>query len=303
MPVPTFSDYAPDYLQARSYELRPGSLANLRSSVNKWLLPSLGVLPLDEIRNKEVRVLLAQVAEGGGNVPGVYVHLTTLLNRAVDDEVIEVHRVKVKNATKRDDEGRPTFSVEQAYRVIEQMPASYHLFLQVLLGSAARVREGIGLQWRDFNPETGSLRIERQWINASYRLPKTGRAGCGTIFPMEVAVEALTARSARRSRYAEDADPMFTTVHHGVHFSYNRIQEAWEKARTAARVEEMHVHDLRAVSLTAYARGGATMQETMEFGRHRDVEIAMRYQHGADEAGRRKLARKASKKMAKAREN
>ena len=60
----------------------------------------------------------------------------------------------------------------------------------------------------------------------------------------------------------------------------------WHRAREAVGLPAFRFHDLRHTGLTLYAQQGATLAEIMERGGHSDVEVAMRYQHAAEDRAR-----------------
>ena len=48
-------------------------------------------------------------------------------------------------------------------------------------------------------------------------------------------------------------------------------------------LENFRFHDLRHTGLTLFAQQGATQAELLHRGGHTSVEVALRYQHAADE--------------------
>ncbi len=64
----------------------------------------------------------------------------------------------------------------------------------------------------------------------------------------------------------------------------DRAEVKFRVIRAKAGLPAMHLHDLRHVALTNYARlPEVTLADVMALGGHRSERVAMRYQHSDDE--------------------
>lgn len=83
-----------------------------------------------------------------------------------------------------------------------------------------------------------------------------------------------------------DAPVLESSIHPGRPTSQTAHNKAWKNARETTGLTTLHFHDLRHTGLTLYAQQGATVKELMERGGHKDIEVALRYQHAASERAR-----------------
>jgi integrase len=72
----------------------------------------------------------------------------------------------------------------------------------------------------------------------------------------------------------------------GTHLRSDRYRTHWEKARAAIGKPNLRVHDLRHVGTVLAAQSGATTAELMHRLGHTTPQMALRYQHVADEMPR-----------------
>ena len=89
----------------------------------------------------------------------------------------------------------------------------------------------------------------------------------------------------------------------------NNFHTIWSKARDAAGIPELHLHDLRHTGNTLAAETGATLRELMDRMGHASTRAALIYLHAREERGQaiadgieemvQKAARKAKKKARK----
>jgi len=146
-----------------------------------------------------------------------------------------------------------------------------------------RLGELIGLQRGDIDVATNTVRIERQTVespteNASRRHPRPTPAPGPSIsqHPCRLRSPRTWTGSARRvtkpwcSRDRSRRPPTAT------------LYKAWNKARRAAGLDQLHLHDVRHAAGTLAAQTGATTRELMSRLGHASPAAALRYQHAAE---------------------
>ena len=134
----------------------------------------------------------------------------------------------------------------------------YETLLTVLLGTAARRGEVLGLTWAYVNLESGSA-----------YLPDTKNGRARSLMLRAHVVGALD----RLPRVAERVFPM----------SLNQVRSAWYRLCARAELEDYHLHDLRHEALSQLCetarRAGAplTVHELAVISGHRDLRCLGRY--------------------------
>ena len=91
----------------------------------------------------------------------------------------------------------------------------------------------------------------------------------------------------------EDKRPtdFIVTCADGTHITPNRLRDHFNEAKTKARRPDLHFHTLRATSITAAVATGASLKDTMQWGRHADAATSIeRYQRASGTERMREIA-------------
>jgi integrase len=271
--------------EQRKATLTPATWKNQSSLLRKHLLPAFGARNIGDIKRSDVRTWWASNADHPVTRRNAYFLLRVILATAVEDELILVSPAQVKNAGADAARRRPTFTVQDFQAVLGHMPLDLGAALWVMFGAHLRLGELCGLHRGDYDPEAGTLLVERQLTAADGRVQerktKTGQVKT---------VSLPRATTATLLAYIEDHpalpyEPMFRGPRGRLTAQW--LRKAWEKAREAAGRPDFHLHDIRHVSLTAVAQTGATLKEIQARGGHASVTAALRYQHATSERDRR----------------
>ncbi|WIB64384.1 site-specific integrase [Curtobacterium sp. MCBD17_040] len=280
-----FREYAEQIHAEREATLSPGTWRNQRSLLNRHLLPAFGHRHIGDVTRADVRRWWASKAAQPVNRRNAYYLLRVIFNTAVEDELIQVTPVQIKDAGKDVAKRRPTFTVDDFKAVAAHMPLDLGAALWTIFGAHLRIGEVCGLHRGDYDPIAGTLLVERQMTDSdgtrSERGTKTGQVKTVALpAPTIAALEAYISDHPALPR-----QPMFQGPRGRLNSQW--LRKAWERAREAAGLPNFHVHDIRHVSLTAVAQSGATLREIQHRGGHASVGAALRYQHATNERDRR----------------
>lgn len=121
------SDYSVAWLQERTVRgrpLAPGTTDTYRHSLEMWILPTLGDLPLDKITPAHVRRWHAHVRSQTGvtAVRQAYAVLRAVLNTAVADEALHRNPCRIKGAGQGHTPERPLLGLDEVEALIAAMP-------------------------------------------------------------------------------------------------------------------------------------------------------------------------------------
>jgi integrase len=202
LPVPTVGEWAEDWL-AGNGNLRPSTRAAHRQRIANYIIPWLGAIPLDALRNVHVEEMMAGIRRRSEGEPldhdpaderarqsdaGPAMRrklldlLRTIVKAAVDDNVITRNPIATYRSQERyrpDD--RRAWSPEQVQAFLRAAEGDR---LAVLFRVAAlhglRRGELIGLRWNDIDLEAGTLRVRQQlsWYGGepNFTDPKTEKS-------------------------------------------------------------------------------------------------------------------------------
>jgi integrase len=147
-----------------------------------------------------------------------------------------------------------------------------------------RLGELLALKAKDFDPERGVVRVEKQAIELrdSTRVvtaPKT-EAGRRVVHLPTAVSDALVWHLD--SFPPKDADSALFSGPLSDGLRRATLQKAWGRARRATGLAEVHLHDLRHAAGTLAAQTDATTREVMARLGHASPAAAQRYQHAAE---------------------
>ena len=173
--VPTFHEFASEWLANREPELASKTCAGYRWQLSGHLLPHFARTRLDAITAEDVdRYKAAKLREGvlGPNQINKSLGLLgQILDAAADYGHLDSARNPARGSrrrVKRTSPSRPTIEPEQLPSLLD---ASDHLrpIVAMLAGAGLRVGEACALDWPDVNLASGTIRVGRAKTEAGVR--------------------------------------------------------------------------------------------------------------------------------------
>lgn len=279
----TVEKYADRWLEQR--QLRPRTKQLYKSMLDRLILPDLGDTKLVKLTPARVREWHSDL---GDDTPTRNAHAYSLLHAicatAVADELLDGNPCRIAKAsqTKRRHKVE-VLTPAELDKLAKKMPAPLQLTVTLAAWCGLRWGETSELRRKDIERDCSALHVRRA---VTYRdgavhvgEPKTA-AGIRTVnVPPHI-------RPALKKHLAEhvgkDGDSLLFTGSAGGHIRHYEYQYPWEKARKAIGKPNFRVHDLRHVGAVLAAQSGATTAELMHRLGHTTPQMALRYQHVAE---------------------
>ena len=204
--VPTFHEFASEWLDGRCHELRPRTVEDYKWALSYHLLPAFKDHRLSEIGVAEVdRYKATKLREG--RLGAAQINKTLKLLAQIFDMTMEYELVDRANPArgrrrrvKAPKPRRTWVEPEQLLALIEAADTYHRPILATLAGAGLRIGEALALDWRDVNLATGTLIVG------------TAKTDAGTYREIDLPgglIEALSEWKAYRPAAA--ADPVFVT--------------------------------------------------------------------------------------------
>lgn len=173
--TPTFHEFASEWLESREPELRPKTVRSYRWLLSDHLLPHFAQLHLDQIGPEHVdRYKAAKLREGalGPNQINKSIGLLAMILDAAGDyghvdsarNPARGRRRRVKRTVPK----RPTVEPEQLPSLLEAA-GKLRPILATMAGAGLRNGEACALDWPDFDPAGGTLRVAAPKTDAGVR--------------------------------------------------------------------------------------------------------------------------------------
>ena len=264
--------------------LAPRTLDTYRHSIDAWIAPLIGGLPLTEITPAVVRSWHSHVCSETGPTATrqAYALLRAVLNTAVEDEILSRNPCRVKGAGQATSPERPLLDLDDVDLLVNAMPSHLRTLVIVTFWAHLRLGEVVALRRGDVSLDAGTVSVQRQEVETDAGpLETEPKVGSRRVVHLpSPARDALTlhfrllppALPSARLFVRPDGSPL--RAHH--------VSAAWQTARGRVSLLDAHFHDLRHAGLTLSAQSGATLAEVMRRAGHASPRAALRYQHAAE---------------------
>ena len=190
-------------------QLRLNTQLGYEDRIYKHIIPEIGKIPLNQLTQSDLQQFYAKLKTSGRLIrveqygPGLsdrmvrvcHANCRSALQKAVEEGLIRINpAIGCKLPPKKKGEMK-VLSTEEAQRLLIQAKHDgfYELFL-LEFACGLRIGELIALQWKDLNPKTGVLSIDKQVTLANNKMimskPKTKQSVRKVVLPRPV-VNAL----------------------------------------------------------------------------------------------------------------
>lgn len=303
----------------RWIEGRPGIKASTRHlyeiDFRRHIEPYLGDTRLDRIEPEAVRRwhatlgtdLRKQLApkkasrsasavpsnrDGSATVARAYRLLRSILQTAVDDELLVRNPCKITGAGDPRSVERPVLSVTEIAALADEVPAHYRAFVVIAAFSGLRAGELAALRVMDLDlGDPPAVRVSRRFYRVAGEItvdsPKSAR-GFRTVALPGFVGSVLKEHLDQHRPGAKKTDLVFVTASgRDVLDGYSQVIR---RALDRLGHEDVRMHDLRHSAMTAAAEHGATLATLMHMAGHSTTNAAQRYQHATVEHSRKVAA-------------
>lgn len=149
-----------------------------------------------------------------------------------------------------------------------------------------RIGEVVSLQVQDWNSKTQTLRVCHS-ADENGGLKATKTATSNTTQPVPPQLGKLLEEACDGKKPTD----FIVTCADGTHITPNRLRDHFNEAKVKAGRPDLHFHTLRATSITAAVATGASLKDTMVWGRHADAATSIeRYQRASGSERMREIA-------------
>jgi len=193
----------------RRKPVKPATISRWRCSLNKWLLPSLGDLPLSGVGNGALKRVVEEMA-AARLAPQSIVSLAQVVKMvvasAVDAEGEQVQPRRWNHAfcgvplVDPAKQHRPTVTRAELEAILAALKPKYAALVALLAGTGLRIGEALALKAADLSPDRRTLNVRRSVWQGREQEPKTPSAVRAVDIPEQLA-GVLRERVAGRPGY------------------------------------------------------------------------------------------------------
>lgn len=292
-----FCDYVMDEFattwlnySADGSELATGSKRKHREYLNHLSHAFFWKYPLTGITTEDINRWLADLDNFGGATPRkkTFQLLKSIYAKAVAEGAVDKSPVTMKApAVPKSRQAQiPPATGEELQTIYANMPKTIRL--SVWLGAILdlRIGEVVSLQVQDWNPKTQTLHVCHS-ADENGELKATKTAASNTTQPVPPQLGKLISEASEGKKPTD----FIVTCSDGTHITPNRLRDHFNEAKVKAGRPDLHFHTLRATSITAAVATGASLKDTMTWGRHADAATSIeRYQRASGSERMREIA-------------
>lgn len=283
--APTWLNYATD-----GSELAAGSKRKHREYLAHLSHAFFWKYPLTGITTEDINRWLSDIDNFGGATPRkkTFQLLKSVYAKAVAEGAVPKSPVTMKApAVPKSRQAQiPPATAEELQTIYANMPKTTRI--SVWLGAILdlRIGEVVSLQCQDWNPKTQTLRVCHS-ADEHGELKDTKTATSNTTQPVPPQLGKLIEEACDGKKPTD----FIVTCADGSHITPNRLRDHFNEAKTKAGRPDLHFHTLRATSITAAVATGASLKDTMTWGRHADAATSIeRYQRASGTERMREIA-------------
>ena len=283
--APTWLNYATD-----GSELASGSKRKHREYLNHLSQAFFWKYPLTEITTEDINRWLANLDNFGGATPRkkTFQLLKSIYAKAVAEGAVAKSPVTMKApAVPKSRQAQiPPATADELQEIYANMPKTTRI--AVWLGAILdlRIGEVVSLQVQDWNPKTQTLHVCHS-ADEHGELKATKTATSNTTQPVPPQLAKLIDEACNGKQPTD----FVVTCADGTHITPNRLRDHFNDAKCKAGRPDLHFHTLRATSITAAVATGASLKDTMVWGRHADAQTSIeRYQRASGSERMREIA-------------
>lgn len=286
------NEFAPTWLNysADGTELASGSKRKHREYLAHLSHAFFWKYPLTGITQEDINRWLADVENFGGATPRkkTFQLLKAVYSKAVAEGAVDKSPVTMKApAVPKSRQAQiPPATGEELQTIYAAMPSTTRI--SVWLGAILdlRIGEVVSLQVQDWNPKTQTLHVCHS-ADEGGGLKDTKTATSNTTQPVPPQLAKLISEACEGKRPTD----FIVTCSDGTHITPNRLRDHFNEAKCKAGRPDLHFHTLRATSITAAVATGASLKDTMVWGRHADAQTSIeRYQRASGSERMREIA-------------
>ena len=278
---PTVAKYGREWLDSQLREWTDSTRNNHSGVFELHIKPTLGNKRLDEIKRKDVKVLISEVRNKGlssARAQGVLAVLSGLFESAIEDEIVSAN--PCQNAGKHCGNEKVVeispltpAEVRTMLQNASKLPIEVYTFLLVAARTGLRAGELMALEWSDIDFENRFIEVSKSYSRNTKKIGATKNKKTRKVDLTPVAAESL--RKLRREKKVLGMRAVFSGPK-GERLDDRRIAESLREVAPRS----IRIHDLRHTYATLrISQGDNVLDVSRQLGHHKVAFTIDQYGH------------------------
>ena len=265
---------------------KPRTRALNRGYLDNVILPGLGDKRLKALKVSDIREWHAGLDNFPTRNANAYSLLRTILNQAVDDEILETNPARIKRAAVKHRKSEPVaLSPKEIRALADAITPRYKAWVLLAGFSGLRFGELTALQRSDIDMSKDGLAVtvHRAVVRVDGKFetgrPKS-RAALRTV-PLPEGLRPALEDHLREYALRGKEGLVFPTSTGNMMFA-STFRYSFQRAAEAIGKPDLTPHGLRHTAATLFAQAGATLADHMVLMGHTSAAMSARYTHSTE---------------------
>ncbi|MDX9822646.1 MAG: tyrosine-type recombinase/integrase [Syntrophales bacterium] len=171
-----FGEMAQEWVSIISKEIKLSTLSDYRYSMNRYILPRFGNVPIAEINYLDIRKFVSTLGCSRKRINNILVPMRSVLKMAYLSEIIEKNPMdRVKNV-KTDKPDIHPLSMEEVRLFLDNVSERFRNFFVVAFFTGMRFGEMACLKWQNVDFRLGVIKVRETRVMGEEGRPKTKKS-------------------------------------------------------------------------------------------------------------------------------
>ncbi len=296
----TFKTYV-ESVWLPSRHIEASTLAAYQSYLNRQFYPLFGAMALSKILPSHIQDWVTTAAGNGLSAASIrkyHMMLHSVFKRAVRDRTITFNPCEDTELPKVIAKRRRTLTPDEYRRLLDSIPESHRLMIQVAIETGLRWGELIALRPRHLDFEHKTLTVAETIVEVPLRAAPNGQRVYVKPYPkdneprtMGLSPELLDQLRAAIQQRGLGRDDLIFATRDGTPISRNTFRtRVWAPAVKASGVDfNVRIHDLRHAHASWLLAGGSDLRSVMDRMGHSLIQTTQKYLHALPDTDQRNL--------------
>jgi integrase len=171
--VPVFGELAVKWFKLNKNKLRKSTIGDYRNSMNNFLLPKFGNVPIDRVQYLDIETFKSDLKRKNKRIINILVPMRNVFKLALKAGFIEKNPMDLLDPIKAEKPEINPFSFEEVMAITENVDPHYTNFFTVAFFTGMRFGEMAALKWKNVDFKMGLIKVREALVRDEEGLPKT----------------------------------------------------------------------------------------------------------------------------------
>jgi len=216
-----FGEMATEWIEIISKEIKISTLSDYRYSMNRYVLPVFGNVPIGEINYLDVRKFISKLTCSKKRINNVLIPMRSVFKMAYLSEIIDKNPMDRVRNVKTDKPDIQPLSMEEVRLFLANVAPRFRNFFTVAFFTGMRFGEMAALKWEKVDFRLGVIKVRETRVMGEEGRPKTKKStrDIKILPPVREALQDQRKQTFGKSpyvflnQYGKNIDPMSMNFH------------------------------------------------------------------------------------------